>query len=68
VAFATDLAAKDLRLIAELAEAVGLSLPQATANLRVIEAVIASGDGDRDFSEVARHLRERRAAPEGAAP
>ena len=67
VAFAADLAAKDLRLIAELAETVGLALPQATADLAVIEAMIASGDGDRDFSEVASQLRQRRGAPEGAA-
>ena len=68
VAFSADLAAKDLRLIAELAEAVGLAMPQATTNLAVIDAVIASGDGDRDFSEVASHLRGRRRAPEGAPP
>ncbi len=67
VAFAADLAAKDLRLIAELAEHVGLSLPQAAADLAVIEAMIASGDGDRDFSEVASQLRERRGAPEATA-
>jgi 3-hydroxyisobutyrate dehydrogenase/2-hydroxy-3-oxopropionate reductase len=67
VAFAADLAAKDLRLIAELAAAVDLSMPQATTNLAVIDAVIASGDGGRDFSAVATHLRGRRAAPEGAA-
>jgi 3-hydroxyisobutyrate dehydrogenase/2-hydroxy-3-oxopropionate reductase len=67
VAFAADLAAKDLRLIAELAAAVDISMPQATTNLAVIDAVIASGDGERDFSAVANHLRGRRAAPEGAA-
>jgi 3-hydroxyisobutyrate dehydrogenase/2-hydroxy-3-oxopropionate reductase len=67
VAFAADLAAKDLRLIAELAAAVDISMPQATTNLAVIDAVIASGDGERDFSAVATHLRGRRAAPEGAA-
>lgn len=58
VAFAIDLAAKDLRLIAELATAVGLSMPQATTNLAVIDAAIAAGAGERDFSEVASHLRE----------
>jgi 3-hydroxyisobutyrate dehydrogenase-like beta-hydroxyacid dehydrogenase len=66
VAFAADLAAKDLRLIAELAEAVGLPMPQATTNLDVIEAVITAGDGERDFSIVASHLREGRTAEEGA--
>jgi 3-hydroxyisobutyrate dehydrogenase/2-hydroxy-3-oxopropionate reductase len=60
VAFALDLAAKDLRLIGELASSVGLDLPQATINLAVIEATTASGGGGRDFSTVATHLSERR--------
>lgn len=68
VAFTADLAAKDLRLIAELAGVVDLPMPQATTNLAVINAVIAAGDGDRDFSAVASHLRERRIAEEGAIP
>ena len=67
-AFTADLAAKDLRLIAELAETVGLAMPQAATNLAVIDAVIAAGDGERDFSEVAAHLRHGRGAAEGAAP
>jgi 3-hydroxyisobutyrate dehydrogenase/2-hydroxy-3-oxopropionate reductase len=65
VAFAADLAAKDLRLIAELARAVDLPLPQSTTNLAVIDAVIAAGDGGRDFSTVAGHLRDGRTAEEG---
>ena len=66
VAFAADLAAKDLRLIAELANAVALDLPQSTTNLAIIDAVIAAGDGGRDFSTVAGHLRDGRIAKEGA--
>jgi 3-hydroxyisobutyrate dehydrogenase/2-hydroxy-3-oxopropionate reductase len=66
VAFAADLAAKDLRLIAELADAVDLPLPQTTTNLAVIDAVIAAGDGGKDFSAVASHLRDGRTAEEGA--
>jgi 3-hydroxyisobutyrate dehydrogenase len=66
VAFSTELAAKDLRLIAELADAVDLTMPQAATNLAVIDAVIDAGGGGWDFSAVARHLRERRAAEEGA--
>ena len=58
VAFAADLAAKDLRLIGELADAVGLQMPQATTNLAVIDAVIAAGEGEQDFSTVASHLRD----------
>ena len=65
VAFAADLAAKDLRLIAELADAVDLPLPQSTTNLAVIDAVIAVGDGGRDLSIVAGHLRDGRTAEEG---
>lgn len=66
VAFAADLAAKDLRLIADLARSVGHQIPQATTNLGVIEAVIAAGGGDDDFSAVASHLREHLIAEEGA--
>jgi 3-hydroxyisobutyrate dehydrogenase-like beta-hydroxyacid dehydrogenase len=60
VAFALDLAAKDLRLIDELATSVGLELPQAETNLAVIEATAANGGGDQDFATVAGYLRERR--------
>jgi 3-hydroxyisobutyrate dehydrogenase-like beta-hydroxyacid dehydrogenase len=60
VAFALDLAAKDLRLIDELATSVGLDLPQAEANLAVIEATAAGRGGDRDFASVAGYLSERR--------
>ena len=66
VAFAANLAAKDLRLIAELADAVDMPMPQATTNLAVIDALIAAGEGDQDFSTVASHLRERRSPEEGA--
>ena len=62
VAFAADLAAKDLRLIAELAIAFDMPMPQATTNLAVIDALIAAGEGGQDFSTVAIHLRERRTA------
>jgi 3-hydroxyisobutyrate dehydrogenase-like beta-hydroxyacid dehydrogenase len=64
-AFSADLAAKDLRLIAELADAVDLPLPQTTTNLAVIDAVIAAGGGARDFSAVASHLRHGRMTEEG---
>jgi len=57
VAFALDLAAKDLRLIAALADEVGVSMPQAIANLDAIRAASAGGHGDRDFSTVAQYLR-----------
>jgi 3-hydroxyisobutyrate dehydrogenase-like beta-hydroxyacid dehydrogenase len=59
VGFALDLAAKDLRLIRELADAVGVMLPQARIDLDVIEDAAGSPaiGGDRDFSTVADHLR-----------
>jgi 3-hydroxyisobutyrate dehydrogenase-like beta-hydroxyacid dehydrogenase len=59
VAFALDLAAKDLRLIADLAASVGLELPQAGTNLAVIDAAAAEAGGDRDFATVAGYLRVR---------
>jgi 3-hydroxyisobutyrate dehydrogenase-like beta-hydroxyacid dehydrogenase len=60
VAFALDLAAKDLRLIGDLAGDLGLELPQAAVDLAVIEAAAAARGGDRDFSTVAGYLSERR--------
>jgi 3-hydroxyisobutyrate dehydrogenase-like beta-hydroxyacid dehydrogenase len=66
VAFALDLAAKDLRLIEDLARDVGLSLPQVRADLEVIETATRDGSGDRDFSSVAEHLRGRAGSREGA--
>ena len=66
VAFSVDLAAKDLRLIADLARSLEQDIPQATTNLAVIEAIIAAGGGDLDFSAVASHLRDRHAKEVGA--
>lgn len=65
VAFALDLAAKDLRLIGELAREVGVPMPQAVANLEVIAAASAGGHGARDFSTVAEHLRGSARMEEG---
>lgn len=65
VAFALDLAAKDLRLIAELARDVGVPMPQAISNLETIAAASAGGQGDRDFSTVAEHLRGPARSEEG---
>jgi 3-hydroxyisobutyrate dehydrogenase-like beta-hydroxyacid dehydrogenase len=65
VAFALDLAAKDLRLISALADELGVSIPQAATNLAVIAAAATNGRGDRDFSAVAEHLRGSARAKEG---
>lgn len=65
VAFALDLAAKDLGLIAALAEETGVPLPQAWTNLEVIAQASRGGNGGRDFSAVADHLRGSAGAEEG---
>lgn len=57
VAFALDLAAKDLRLISTLAASLGIELPQAAINLGLIRSAARGGRGDRDFSAVADELR-----------
>ena len=60
VAFALDLAAKDLGLITELAAAVGLRMPQAEIDLDIIRTASAGGRGGLDFSTVAVELRDPR--------
>jgi 3-hydroxyisobutyrate dehydrogenase/2-hydroxy-3-oxopropionate reductase len=66
VAFSLDLAAKDLRLIAELADAVGVEMPGAATDLAVIDAAIAAGHGDRDFSTVTSQLRTQAGSSAGS--
>jgi 3-hydroxyisobutyrate dehydrogenase-like beta-hydroxyacid dehydrogenase len=58
VAFSLDLAAKDLRLITELADRVGVPMEQARVNRRLITEASARLGADRDASAVASHLRE----------
>ena len=58
VAFSLGLAAKDLRLITELADRLGVSVPQARANRALIGDASASLGPDHDFSAVATHLRQ----------
>ena len=58
VAFSLALADKDLRLIAELADGSGTSMPQATVNLDTIQAAERSMGEDADFAQVASHLRQ----------
>lgn len=57
VAFTLDLVAKDLRLILELAGQAGAPMDQGAANLRLTEAAINAGLGDRDLSAIADYLR-----------
>ncbi|MET0447432.1 MAG: NAD-binding protein, partial [Aeromicrobium sp.] len=57
VAFALGLAAKDLRLAIELADACGADLPQASANLDVLNRAMDAGFVDRDETALAEYLR-----------
>jgi len=59
VAFSLDLAAKDLRLILELADAVGAPMPQTRVNQEIVQAATDEFGPDRDTSIVATHLRGR---------
>ena len=58
VAFSLALADKDLRLILELAEGSGTSMPQTSVNLDTIQAAEQSLGEDADFAQVASHLRQ----------
>jgi 3-hydroxyisobutyrate dehydrogenase/2-hydroxy-3-oxopropionate reductase len=57
VAFSLDLVAKDLALIAGLAERVGARTDQLAANRRVVAEAVAAGLGERDMSALAGLLR-----------
>jgi 3-hydroxyisobutyrate dehydrogenase/2-hydroxy-3-oxopropionate reductase len=54
VAFALDLAAKDLQLILALGREVGVHLTQAATNLEMIRLASVGGRGGEDFSRVTR--------------
>jgi 3-hydroxyisobutyrate dehydrogenase-like beta-hydroxyacid dehydrogenase len=56
-AFSLDLAAKDLRLITELADRLGVPMAQARVNQSLIAEASTKLGADRDFSAVASHLR-----------
>jgi 3-hydroxyisobutyrate dehydrogenase-like beta-hydroxyacid dehydrogenase len=60
VAFALELAAKDLRLISAMADSVGQPLPQTGTNIELIRSAAAGGRADRDLATVAGELRSRR--------
>ena len=56
-AFSLDLAAKDLQLITELADRLGVPMAQTRANQALIAEASAQLGADHDFSAVASHLR-----------
>jgi 3-hydroxyisobutyrate dehydrogenase/2-hydroxy-3-oxopropionate reductase len=60
VTFSVDLAKKDLGLVLKLASDVGASMPQAEANMAVMEQTSQSGLGDHDMGEVATFIRQSR--------
>ena len=68
VAFALDLAAKDLGLITALAERLGIPVPQARANLALIRTASSGGRGGRDFATVAEELRASAVDPRAERP
>jgi 3-hydroxyisobutyrate dehydrogenase-like beta-hydroxyacid dehydrogenase len=57
VAFALDLVAKDLDLVADLAARVGADMPQLATNRRVVERARHAGLGASDLSALAEVLR-----------
>ena len=59
VAFSIDLALKDLRLLVDLAERLGVPMPQSLVNKEILERASARLGGERDASTVAVHLREQ---------
>lgn len=58
-AFALLLAAKDLRLIDQLAKELTVPMPQAAVNLAVIDSAIESGFGEDDMAAIAIYLRNQ---------
>ena len=57
VAFSLDLVKKDVDLILDLAESVGVAMKQFEGGRTVTEQAIAAGYGERDMSAVASYLR-----------
>jgi 3-hydroxyisobutyrate dehydrogenase/2-hydroxy-3-oxopropionate reductase len=57
IGFSLDLAAKDLDLITTFAGRLGVPVTQAVANATLIGEAAARIGGDRDFSQVAAHVR-----------
>jgi len=53
---------KDVALVLQYAERLGLDLPLSETHLRVLDSAIAAGDGDLDNAAVIREIR-RRARP-----
>jgi 3-hydroxyisobutyrate dehydrogenase-like beta-hydroxyacid dehydrogenase len=63
--FSIALAEKDLNLITDFADRLGVPVPQAHINRDVLRAAMADGHASADFADVAVHLR---AGPAAADP
>lgn len=57
--FSLALAAKDLRLLVELAASLGVPVEQARTNLAMVTDAADAGLADNDMADVAVHLRDR---------
>jgi 3-hydroxyisobutyrate dehydrogenase/2-hydroxy-3-oxopropionate reductase len=68
VAFSLDLTAKDLGLIADYADSLGVAMPQAAVNRALVREASTSGRGSSDLASVAVELRARRAKPAAVLP
>jgi len=66
VAFAVELAEKDLTLITAFALGLGLELPQTATNLDLMQRTREDGRVGRDFSAIAERLREATGAGPGS--
>jgi 3-hydroxyisobutyrate dehydrogenase-like beta-hydroxyacid dehydrogenase len=56
VAFSLELVRKDLTLITELAERLGVGMDQTAVNRRTAEAAVGAGLGAEDMSALARYI------------
>lgn len=58
VTFTVDLAAKDMRVTTELAESLGVAMPQGRCNLEKLQDAVAAGFGPRDMASMLNFMRE----------
>ena len=60
VTFTLELAQKDLGLVLEQAQALGMPMPQLERTREIVEDLIATGEGQRDMGYVVEAARRRR--------
>lgn len=65
--FKAKLHQKDMGIVAETAEALGIHLEAASHAAALIDALVAQGDGELDSSAIARLIAQRNARPAGTA-